>query len=509
MKYESIIGLEIHLQLKTKTKMFCGCSTHDTAVAPNTNVCPICLGHPGTLPVINEQAVKFGVLVGLALNSDIAEYSKFDRKNYFYPDLPKAYQISQFDLPVAAGGYVDIEVPDGERTNVRIGMERAHLEEDAAKSHHGEDGKTYVDFNRGGTPLVEIVTQPDFRSPREAKVFLQELRQIARYLGVSNADMEKGHMRCDANISLRPIDENGEVIGALLNPKTEIKNLNSFKFVERGLEHEIERQTKLWDAGNPPMESTTRGWNDVKGITEDQRSKEDAADYRFFPDPDIPPLKLAAMAEEMRHHLPELPAARRLRFANEYKLKPADARQICEDPALADFVEHTFSELGAWMNAMPEFDAMDEEALQVENKKMSKAVAGWILSKLLGLLSERGGNVRTMKITPENMAEFITLIVTRKLNNVAGLKVLNAMLDDGSDPTHIMEDKQLGQVSDEGALAEIVDRLIESNPAEVARYQAGEDQLIKFLIGMVMKASEGTADPALAKNILLVKLKAE
>ena len=220
MKYESIIGLEIHLQLKTKTKMFCGCSTHDTAVAPNTNVCPICLGHPGTLPVINEQAVKFGVLVGLALNSDIAEYSKFDRKNYFYPDLPKAYQISQFDLPVAAGGYVDIEVPDGERTNVRIGMERAHLEEDAAKSHHGEDGKTYVDFNRGGTPLVEIVTQPDFRSPREAKVFLQELRQIARYLGVSNADMEKGHMRCDANISLRPIDENGEVIGALLNPKT-------------------------------------------------------------------------------------------------------------------------------------------------------------------------------------------------------------------------------------------------------------------------------------------------
>jgi len=316
-------------------------------------------------------------------------------------------------------------------------------------------------------------------------------------------------MRCDANISLRPIDENGEVIGALLNPKTEIKNLNSFKFVERGLEHEIERQTKLWDAGNPPMESTTRGWNDVKGITEDQRSKEDAADYRFFPDPDIPPLKLAAMAEEMRHHLPELPAARRLRFANEYKLKPADARQICEDPALADFVEHTFSELGAWMNAMPEFDAMDEEALQVENKKMSKAVAGWILSKLLGLLSERGGNVRTMKITPENMAEFITLIVTRKLNNVAGLKVLNAMLDDGSDPTHIMEDKQLGQVSDEGALAEIIDRVIESNPAEVARYQAGEDQLIKFLIGMVMKASEGTADPALAKNILLVKLKAE
>jgi aspartyl-tRNA(Asn)/glutamyl-tRNA(Gln) amidotransferase subunit B len=502
MKYEPVIGLEIHIQLKTRSKMFCGCPTHDSAVSPNTNVCPVCLGHPGTLPVPNEQAVRYGVLLGLALHCQIADHSKFDRKNYFYPDLPKAYQISQFDLPIAVKGYLDIEVPQGEREKARIDITRAHLEEDAAKSFHSKDGNTFVDFNRGGTPLIEIVTEPDFRSPREAKIFLQELRLIARYLGISNADMEKGHLRCDANISLRQYDDEGNLIGSRFNPKTEVKNLNSFKHVERALEHEIQRQTKLWEAGTPPLTSTTRGWNDTKGITEDQRSKEEAADYRYFPEPDIPPLKLKELADELRSQIPELPAARRARFVNEYKLKPSDAAQICEDPALSEFVEYVFSELQAWLNALPDLDNPDEK----DATKLARTVSGWLLSKLGGLLSERHISVRTMKITPENFAEFITLIATRKLNNTNGLKVLNAMLDDGSDPSHIMEDQQLGKMNDEGIMSDLVSRIIENHPAEVTRYQAGEKHLLKFFIGMVMKASEGTADAAMAKNLLLVLL---
>ena len=509
MKYAPVIGLEIHVQLKTQTKMFCGCKTHDSAVTPNTNICPICMGHPGVLPVTNEQAVRYGILMGLALNCSIAEHSKFDRKNYFYPDLPKAYQISQFDLPIAEHGYLDIEVPGGVRENVRIGITRAHLEEDAAKNFHGENGKTYVDFNRGGTPLIEIVSEPDFQTPQEAKIFLQELRLIARYLGVSDADMEKGHLRCDANISLREVDDQGIPLSQNLNPKTEVKNINSFKHVERALEYEIQRQTKLWEAGTPPMISTTRGWNDAKQITEEQRTKEEAADYRYFPEPDIPVLALKAIADEMQRELPELPAKRRVRFVEEYQLKPSDARQICEDPVLADFTEHVFSELGSWLDSLPEMESREGEMYEKEKTRFAKLVSGWLLSKLGGLLIQRGIDVRTMKISPENFAEFITLIATNKLNNAGGLKVLDKMLDDGSDPSHVMEDAQLGQMDDAGALAEIVDRIIESHPDELERYKAGDEKLLMFFIGMAMKESEGTADPGLTKNLLKVKLNSE
>jgi len=509
MNYEPVIGLEIHVQLKTKTKMFCGCPTHDTAVAPNTHVCPICLGQPGVLPVVNAQAVRYGMLMGLALNCEIAEHSKFDRKNYFYPDLPKAYQISQFDLPIAINGHVDIEVPGGEREVARIGITRAHLEEDAAKNFHETGASTLVDFNRGGTPLIEIVTEPDFRSAKEAKIFLQELRLIARYLGISDADMEKGHLRCDANVSLRLIDDQGGIVGARFNPKTEVKNLNSFKHVEKAIEHKIKRQTKLWETQTPPMISTTRGWNDTQNRTEEQRSKEEAADYRYFPEPDIPPLELKDLADELRTKLPELPAVRRARFQNEYALKPSDARQVCDDPLLADFVEHTFSELHAWLIALPELQETEASVLDHEKQKLGRLVAGWLLSKLGGLLTERSIDVRTMKITPENFAEFITLIATHKLNNTAGLKVLNAMLDDGSDPSQIMESQKLGRVEDEGILAELVTQVISNHPAEVARYKAGEDQLLQFLIGMVMRASEGTADSGIVRNMLLVELKSE
>lgn len=507
MTYQSIIGLEIHIQLKTKTKMFCACSAYETSVAPNTHVCPICLAQPGVLPVPNEAAVRAGVLMGLALNCTIAPHSKFDRKNYFYPDLPKAYQISQFDLPIATNGFVTIHVPQGERQDVRIGITRAHLEEDAAKSFHGTNGKTFVDFNRSGTPLIEIVTEPDFRSPQEAKMFLQELRLIARYLDISDADMEKGHLRCDANVSIRVLDDAGEIVGAKFNKKTEVKNLNSFRHVERALAYEIKRQTELWEKGTPPEASTTRGWNDVKQITEEQRSKEEAADYRYFPEPDIPALTLTELAETLRGELPELPAARRVRMQEEYQLKPADVRQICDDPVLADFTEHAFSELNAWLESATNFDA--ENAELKDKETLARLVSGWLLSKLMGLLTERGIDVRIMKITPENFAEFITLIATKKLNNATGLKVLNSMLDDGNSPTHIMEERQLGQMDDAGALADVVDRVIAAHPKEVARYRAGEEQLLTFLIGMVMKETGGSADAKTARNLLLVKLKAE
>ena len=498
-----VIGLEIHLQLKTKSKMFCSCPTHEHGALPNTNVCNICLGHPGTLPVPNEQAIRFGTMMGLALNCEIASHSKFDRKNYFYPDLPKAYQISQFDLPIAANGFLEIEIPGGElRDRARIGITRAHLEEDAAKNSHGTDGKTFVDFNRGGTPLIEIVTEPDFKNAKEAKIFLHELRLIARYLGVSDADMEKGNMRCDANISLREIDEDGNIVGAKFNPKTEVKNMNSFKHVERALEFEIDRQTKLWNAGTPVVISTTRGWNDAKGITEEQRSKEDAADYRYFPEPDIPPMNLAVLAEELKQQMPELPAARRARFVDEYGLKPIDAAQMCDDPTLADFTEQTFSELQEWLQSTE-----NDFNWETEKPKMAKLVSGWLLSKLGGLLTERSIDIRIAKIQPDYFAEFITLIATSKLNSSSGLQVLNAMLDDGSSPIHIMEDLKLGRMEDAGALAEIIDRLIESYPTEVDRYRAGDEKLLAMFIGTVMKETQGTADPGATKNILLVKLK--
>ncbi|MEK7451741.1 MAG: Asp-tRNA(Asn)/Glu-tRNA(Gln) amidotransferase subunit GatB, partial [Patescibacteria group bacterium] len=428
-----VIGLEIHVQLKTKSKMFCACPAHDFGAAPNTHVCNICLGHPGTLPVPNKQAVRFGTMMGLALNFEIAEHSKFDRKNYFYPDLPKAYQISQFDLPIAVNGFLEIKVENpppskggvgGGRTHIRIGITRAHLEEDAAKNTHDVNGKTLVDFNRGGTPLIEIVTEPDFKNAQEAKIFLHELRLIARYLGISNADMEKGHMRCDANISLRELDHEGNIVGARFNTKTEIKNLNSFRHVERALEFEIKRQTKLWEDGTPVTVCTTRGWNELKGVTELQRSKEEAADYRYFPEPDIPPLALGDLAEELTQSMPELPAARRARFVEEYGLKPSDAAQMCDDPALADFAEQTFSELQEWLGSQ-EGD-LDWET---ERPKMARLVSGWLLSKLGGLMTERGIDIRISKISPENFAEFITLIATTKLNGTNGLKVLNAMLD--------------------------------------------------------------------------------
>ncbi|MBI4281171.1 Asp-tRNA(Asn)/Glu-tRNA(Gln) amidotransferase subunit GatB [Candidatus Uhrbacteria bacterium] len=509
MPYRPVIGLEIHVQLKTKSKMFCGCDNRGEQAPPNTTVCPICLGHPGTLPVLNDQALHWGVLMGLALGCAIPDHSKFDRKNYFYPDLPKGYQISQYDLPVAVAGKVEIEIPNSKapRATAVIRLTRAHLEEDAAKLLHSPDGKSsFVDFNRAGTPLIEIVTEPDFQTPEEAKFFLQELQRLARYLGVSDADMEKGHLRCDANISLREVDDQGLPISQTLNPKTEIKNINSFRAVERALEYEIARQTKLFEMHTPPAASTTRGWNDEKGVTEEQRGKEGAHDYRYFPEPDIPPLELGQIAEEMAAKLPELPAARRRRFAEEYGLAAGDSRLLTDDPAWADFTERVFSELHAWLASSGETEGSEAEINAQTKEKLAKLVGGWLTSKLVGEMSARAIDIRILKITPENFAEFITLIYQNKISSAAAREILAEMLESGKDPSQVMEDRGLGQIEATEELLPIVERVMANNPTEVAKLKTGEEKVLKFLIGVVMKETEGRANPKMAEQLLKQKV---
>ncbi|MFH1253082.1 MAG: Asp-tRNA(Asn)/Glu-tRNA(Gln) amidotransferase subunit GatB [Candidatus Uhrbacteria bacterium] len=514
---EPVIGLEIHVQLKTKSKMFCGClndsvlrspAKGEEAESPNKNTCPICIGHPGTLPVPNEQAVRFAVLVGLALGCKINTSTKFDRKHYFYPDLPKGYQISQYDVPIAEHGFFDLIVPAGEREQTKIGITRVHLEEDSAKSFHGAEGKTYVDFNRAGTPLVEIVTEPDFRTAREAKTFLQELRLIAKALGVSNADMEKGELRCDVNVSMREIDKAGGVIGALLNPKSEIKNINSFKAVERAIEYEIQRQSKLWQLDSPPAVSSTRGWNDTKQITEDQRTKEAAEDYRYFPEPDIPALELGEIIEQLKPTLPELPAARRRRLVDEYALNSEEARHLTENPELADFSEQTFSELFAWMESLPSPLAPlpegegENEWQEKEKHRLSHLACGWLISKLGGILTEKNLSFHEQKITPENFAEFVIMVAQGKLSTRNGLTILNEMVETGADPEQILEDRSLNLVSDESELATVIEKIIAGCPTETARYKNGEKQLLKFFLGQIMKETSGKAEPTATRTIL-------
>ncbi len=467
-----IIGLEIHVQLNTKTKMFCSCPAGGDGLPPNTNICPICLGHPGVLPVVNEQAMRFAALFSEAIGGTVAAYSKFDRKNYFYPDLPKGYQISQFDLPVVSGGKLN---------NVRF--VRAHLEEDAAKNTHA-DGGSFVDFNRGGTPLLECVTEPDIRSAAEAKIFLQDLRLLVRTLEISEGDMEKGQMRADANISLREIDEEGNIVGAQFNPKTEVKNINSFRNVERALLYEVQRQTKLWEEGGAPQALTTRGWDDVKQRTVLQRVKEEAADYRYFPEPDIPPLSLTEIAEQMRPLMPELPQAKRLRFSEEYGFSESDVRHLTDEVAFASFTEEVMSELA---------EIMDEE----RKPKLTKLVASWLINKLGGVHKN---------VSAENFAELMKLMAENRVTAKSALTVLEEMKKNAKDPSQVMEDAGLGRMDDEAALEAIVRGVLEGNAAEVERYKAGETKLLKFFIGVVMKETEGNADPDTASRILRAHL---
>jgi aspartyl-tRNA(Asn)/glutamyl-tRNA(Gln) amidotransferase subunit B len=504
-----VIGLEIHVQLKTKSKMFCACSNDGENQAPNTTVCSVCMGHPGTLPVANKEAIRWAAKTSLALGCAVPQITKFDRKNYFYPDLPKGYQISQFDQPVGPAGHLTIMTPEGEKT---IRITRLHLEEDAAKNTHTPDGKhTLVDYNRSSTPLMEVVTEPDLRSAGDAKLLLQELRLIMRYLGVSDADMEKGHLRCDANVSLtdQPADN---IVIEKLHPKTEVKNLNSFKAVERAIIYEIKRQTELWEAGTPPDMSSTRGWNEDKGITEAQRTKEASHDYRYFPEPDLPPVHFDLGDEslsiaDLRRELPELPAQRRTRFASEYSLTSEQARTLVDDKNLADFFEQTMSELIGWVTSLDTQAGTEEEILERDGAKLAKLAYNWLVNKLLGIVyKDNHGKTLDEIVTPENFAEFIALLNQNKFNSTVGQKVLEQMVKTGDDPTAIVEQGDFGSATSTDDLATIIDGVIASNPKEVEQYRGGKTVLLQFFVGQVMKQTKGQADPGATAEILQQKL---
>ncbi|MCW1892473.1 MAG: Asp-tRNA(Asn)/Glu-tRNA(Gln) amidotransferase subunit GatB [Candidatus Uhrbacteria bacterium] len=499
MKYAPIIGLEIHVQLKTATKLFCNCpNINDGDAAPNTAICPVCTGQPGTLPALNAHALELAMIAGHALHCEIPDTAKFDRKNYFYPDLPKGYQISQFDVPVCGKGYLDIELDDenARRQSFRIEITRAHLEEDAAKNQHTPDGaSTLVDYNRGGTPLLEIVTEPDFRSAAEAKAFLQELRTLMRWVGVSDADMEKGQMRCDANVSLMPINDDGTFAQEAYNPKVEVKNINSFRAVERAITYEIARQTDLLDTNTLPIQST-RGWDENRGVTTEQRTKEGSADYRYFPEPDLPPVNLAEIRERMRSKLPELPAATRQRLQEEFKFSKADASFLVSNEGWSDYADRVMSELGEWMTVS-----------EGEAEKVAKLVGGWLTSKLAGFLTEANQTIREVRITPENFAEFIKILSKGEINSSNGQKLLKLMMEKGTDPSQLMEEHNLGQNMDEGDVVAIVERLIAENPSQVDQFKSGKENILMWFVGQVMKATEGKANPEKVKEIAREKMK--
>lgn len=523
-KYETVIGLEIHVQLKTKSKMFCSCDNSGENQPPNTTICPVCMGHPGVLPVINRQALEWTVLAGLALDGEIAENTHFDRKSYFYPDLPKGYQISQYSDPIVKSGWLETEGRfDGKNwEKKKIRLERIHLEEDAAKLVHAPTGETFVDYNRAGTPLMEIVTRPDLRSPEEAKIFLQELRLIMRYLGISGADMEKGHLRCDANISLR------ETGSDKLNPKTEIKNLNSFRAVERALQFEIKRQIELWNEGRLITVQSTRGWDEAKQKTVEQRTKEEAHDYRYFPEPDLPqiriknPASVKTMAgkqesrinddetvidlEVISRKLRELPQAKRKRFADEYALDAGDAKILTDHQDLSYFFEQVISELRAWLSSKGEAEGTEEEIWQNNKKRLSKLAANWIINRFLKLLGDGEVLIRNSKITSENFAELLIFIEQNKINSTTAQVVLEEMIKSGRSPESIISEQSLEQVSDESAVAAAVEKAVSENPKVVADYKSGKIQAAKFLLGMVMKEMKGKANPQVIQKILGEKL---
>ena len=499
--------------------MFCACANNPDRDTPNTNICEICLAHPGTIPVPNKTAIEWTVKIASALGCKINNYSKFDRKHYFYPDLPKGYQISQYDQPVGEHGAVELDLINlkNHRDVARIGITRVHLEEDTAKLTHSTDGSSLIDFNRAGVPLVEIVSDPDAQSAIEAKAYCQELQSILRYLEVSDAEMEKGHMRCEANISIQEENKfeirNGVVTplkNYKLNDKIEVKNINSFRAVEKAIDFEIKRQTALLEKGET-WGPETRGWDDDKGETVLQRVKESAADYRYFPEPDIPPFHPLKIAGDL--DLPELPAARRRRFHLEYGFSYADAQILTTDRNWADFTEQVHSEFKNWLEDFKNSPLSSEPSKKKTegtiSQQLAKLAGGWLTTKLMGAMTERKTDIRVLKIKPENFAELIALIYNNRLNSTNAQKVLNEMLDSGTDidPTHIMEEKGYGQINDENKLNEIVAEVIKNNPKQVEQFKAGKEPILQFLKGMVMKATEGSADPTAAEKLLRKQLK--
>jgi aspartyl-tRNA(Asn)/glutamyl-tRNA(Gln) amidotransferase subunit B len=468
--YETVIGLEVHVELHTKTKIFCGCSTSFGA-APNSNTCPVCLGHPGVLPVLNRQAVEYAMKAALALHCTINEDSIFARKNYFYPDSPKAYQISQYERPIGEHGWIDIEV-DG--VQKRIGITRLHLEEDAGKLTHVEGGAaSLVDFNRVGTPLIEIVSEPDLRSPEEARAYLEKLKAIMQYCDVSDVKMEQGSLRCDANISLRPYGQKE------FGTKAELKNMNSFRGVQRGIEYEQWRQAEVLDGGGKVVQETRR-WDEAQGKTLSMRSKEEAHDYRYFPDPDLVRMILdSAWQARVKASIPELPDQRQARYSAEYGLPAYDAGVITASLALATFFE--------------------ESLLYTKD---AKAVANWMMGDLLAYLNAHNLEVADVKVTGKRLGEMIGLIDKGTISGKIAKTVFKEMMESGKDPQTIVAEQGLVQISDEGAIRVIVQSVLDANPGPVADVKGGNPKAIGFLVGQVMKESKGKANPALANKLI-------
>jgi aspartyl-tRNA(Asn)/glutamyl-tRNA(Gln) amidotransferase subunit B len=491
MKLETIIGLEIHVQLNTKSKMFCGCSNDSDEAKPNTNICPICMGHPGVLPVTNQQAVDSALTAALALHCAINDYSKFDRKNYFYPDLPKGYQISQLDHPVGREGRLIITIGEERK---RIGITRLHMEEDAAKLIHPQ-GADYslVDFNRAGSPLIEIVTEPDIRTPAEARIFLTDLKLLLEYLDISDADMEKGNLRCDANISLRPVGERN------FYAKTEIKNMNSFRGVERALTYEIERQAKLWETGNPPDSLVTRRWLDDKGITVEERSKEQEHDYRYFPEPDLAPLHFTDdYVRSVEAKLPELPDEKRKRLHMELGISYSQAVTLTYSRTVAEFFENTITELRAWVASQEGKSVADEKT----DKKLVQMAVNWITTELFKLMKESQAEPEQIKINPENMAELVKMVYLGEINSSAAQLVMRVMFEKGSDPSQVVDEKNLKQMNDSSEIELIVKKIVSENEKAVIDFKSGNENVLQFLVGQVMKETKGKVNPKLATEML-------
>lgn len=476
-RYEAVIGLEVHVELKTETKLFCGCST-EFGKEPNTQVCPVCLGLPGSTGILNKKVVELATKAGLALNCEIGTYTWFDRKNYYYPDLPKGFQISQVFRPIAYKGYLDIDV-NGE--NKRINITRAHIEEDPGKLAHAGGSITnshasYVDYNRSGMPLIEIVSEPEIRSGEEAKAYLEKLKAILEYTGVSDVKMEQGSLRCDANVSVRPVGT------TTLGTKTEIKNMNSFRAVQRAIEYEVERQIGVLQYGEKVIQET-RGWDENRGITVSMRNKENP-DYRCFIEHELTPIELTPeWIEEVREVIPELPDARRKRLVEEHGLPDYDAGIITSSLALAEFFD-------AALQKFPD----------------AKTISNWVMGELLRLLNARNMELNEAKITPAGLAALLELIKKGAISNKMGKEVFEVMFEEGKDPEQIVKEKGLSQISDVGQLNQIIAEVIEKNPKSVADFQSGKEQAIGFLVGQVMKATKGQANPGAVNKMLREKL---
>jgi len=501
-KYDVIIGLEIHAELKTRSKMFCSCDNDAEGKEPNTLVCPICMAHPGTIPIPNKQAIDWTLLTGIALECKINKLSKFDRKNYFYPDIPKGYQISQYDLPFVYDGNMEV----GE---YNISITRIHLEEDTGKSIHPKN-KNYslIDYNRAGTPLMELVTEPVIPDGETAKKFCQQYQQVLRYLDISDADMEKGQMRCEANVSVQEkgkwkYEGNCEIktIGNYeLSPKVEVKNINSFKAVEKAINYEIERQITAMQDGEKLVQET-RGWDEKKNATISQRLKESSADYRYFPEPDIPPINISdKWIENIKKDLVELPVAKKKRFIKQYFFTDDIAEILVSDKNLAQYTEEVVSELRAWIEA-------NGDDWERQQKKLGKSASNWLVGELFKHLKEDNISINEIQISPENFAEFISLVYQEKINSSAAQTILEHMYKNGGDPTVIMNELGLEQIDDSEELESEIKQILSKNKSQVAEYKSGKENVLQFFVGQTMAATKGKAKQKTVIDILKKLLK--